>query len=83
MGVKFRRQAVMGRFVVDFACFEKKLVVEVDGGQHSQSGRDKDRDEWLKKQGYEVLRFWNHEVLGNRDGVLQKIVEQLQSPGAT
>ncbi len=78
LGVKFRRQAVIGRYIVDFVCFEKKLIVEVDGGQHADSQRDNVRDQWLAAQGFEILRFWNNDVLGNRDGVLRKIVEVLQ-----
>ena len=83
LGVKFRRQAVVGRYIVDFVCFEKKLVVEVDGGQHSQSERDNFRDRWFMKQEFRILRFWNNEVLENRDGVLQKIIERLKSPSLT
>ena len=83
LGVKFRRQAIIGKYVVDFVCFERKLIVEVDGGQHSQSARDNVRDEWLGSQGFEILRFWNNDVLGNRDGVLEKIVEYLTSPSLT
>ncbi|MDP2653431.1 MAG: DUF559 domain-containing protein [Candidatus Omnitrophota bacterium] len=74
---KFRRQAVIGHYIVDFACFEKKLVIEVDGGQHRQSQSDHLRDEWLKQQGFQVLRFWNNDVLKNMDGVLQRIKECL------
>lgn len=77
MGVKFRRQAVIGRYIVDFVCYEKKLVIEVDGGQHYQSQKDIRRDQWLKTQGFEVIRFWNNDVLGNLDGVYQKIAEYL------
>jgi very-short-patch-repair endonuclease len=80
MGVKFRRQAVIGRYVVDFVCFEKKLVIEVDGGQHDQDQKDVRRDEWLKSQGYQVLRFWNNDVLGNMDGVYEVIEARLNSP---
>ena len=76
-GVKVRRQAVIGRYVVDFVCYEKKLIVEIDGGQHFQNEDDKIRDEWLRKEGFEILRFWNNEVFENREGVLQKIVECL------
>ncbi|MBF0484264.1 MAG: endonuclease domain-containing protein [Candidatus Omnitrophica bacterium] len=75
MGVKFRRQAVIGKYIVDFVCFEKKIVVEVDGGQHSQNEDDITRDAWLRSQGFEVIRFWNNEVLENLDGVFQKIEE--------
>lgn len=80
LGVKFRRQAIIGQYIVDFVCFERKLVVEVDGGQHAQSEHDSTRDQWLMEQGFEILRFWNHDVLGNRDGVLQEIVKHLKSP---
>lgn len=77
LGVKFRRQTIIGQYIVDFVCFEKKLIIEVDGGQHAQNQADKLRDRWLKDQGFEVLRFWNHNILANREGVLEKIVEHL------
>jgi very-short-patch-repair endonuclease len=80
LGVKFRRQAVIGRYIVDFVCFERRLIVEVDGGQHCQNQKDILRDEWLKSQGFTVLRFWNNEVLGNLDGVFQRIEEYLEFP---
>ena len=80
LGVKFRRQAVIGRYIVDFACFEKKLVVEVDGGQHCESQRDITRDEWLSNQGFKVLRFWNNDVFANLEGLFQKIEECLIPP---
>ena len=83
LGVKFRRQAVVGQYIVDFACFEKRLLIEVDGGQHSNNNQDNVRDAWLKNQGFETLRFWNHDVLKNRDGVVQKIMEHLKSPSLT
>ena len=77
LGVKFRRQALIGRYIVDFVCFERKLVIEVDGGQHHQSQKDVRRDEWLKTQGFKVMRFWNNDVLVNLEGVYQKIEEYL------
>lgn len=80
MGVKFRRQVVIGRYIVDFVCFEKKLVIEVDGGQHNQNQKDVQRDGWLKSQGFEVVRFWNNDVLGNLDGVFEILNERLNSP---
>ena len=80
MGVKFRRQAVIGRFIVDFACFEKKLIIEVDGGQHCQNMKDILRDQWLKSQGFEVMRFWNNDILGNLDGVFEMIEARLKAP---
>ena len=64
-GGKFRRQQVLGPYVVDFLCLEPKVVIEVDGGQHAeQISNDLQRTEYLKVLGYRVLRFWNHEVLG-------------------
>ena len=80
LGVKFRRQAIIGRYVVDFVCFEKKLVIEVDGGHHNKKPGDIRRDEWLRGQGFEVLRFWNNDVLGNPDGVFQRIDLHLKAP---
>jgi len=71
-GLKFRRQQPIGSYIVDFVCFEKKVIIEVDGGQHSVE-TDKERDEWLKSQGFKVLRFWNNEVLTNTQGVLEVI----------
>ena len=69
-GHGFRRQAPIGRYIADFVCFGRKLVVEVDGGQHAT---DKDRaaarTAWFESQGFRVLRFWNNDVLGNTDGV--------------
>ena len=80
-GIKFRRQEPMGRFILDFVSYERKLGVEVDRGQHIlDQEKDKERDEWLRSQGYEVLRFWDHEVLKNKDGVLEVIREKLLTP---
>jgi very-short-patch-repair endonuclease len=73
-GLKFRRQEQIGRFIVDFACYEKALIVEADGAQHAlEQERDKERTLWLNEQGFKVLRFWNHEILTNIDGVLETI----------
>ena len=76
-GWRFRRQHLIGPYIVDFACFEARLVVEADGGQHSGSVRDGERDAYLKQCGWQVLRFWNNEVLGNSDGVVTAILEAL------
>jgi very-short-patch-repair endonuclease/DNA-binding MarR family transcriptional regulator len=76
-GHKFRRQQPIGPYVVDFFCLERKLVVEVDGGQHAPEV-DERRTAFLKDAGYRVLRFWNEEVLGSMDGVLQTIAEELR-----
>ncbi len=72
-GFKFVRQQPLGPYVVDFICREKRLVVEVDGGQHAENERDARRDEWLLKHRYRILRFWNNEVLGNIEGVWDTI----------
>lgn len=76
---KFRRQQPLGKFIVDFICFEKNLVIEIDGGQHTENeAYDQARDEWLQSQGFTVLRFWNNDVLGNIDGVADAIMEELE-----
>jgi len=76
-GVGFRRQAPLGPYVADFVCHALKLVIEVDGGQHSGSERDAARDAWMAREGYMVLRFWNNEVLGNLEGVLDRIGREI------
>jgi very-short-patch-repair endonuclease len=73
-GAKFRRQHTVGRYILDFYCVERKLAVELDGGQHSeQQNYDKQRDAYLKQQGIEVLRFWNNQVLLETEAVLESI----------
>jgi very-short-patch-repair endonuclease len=74
-GVKFRRQVPIGPFVVDFASVEHRLVVELDGGQHADSLADARRDAFLAREGWCVLRFWNNDVMQNREGVLERILE--------
>jgi very-short-patch-repair endonuclease len=70
----FRRQVHLGRYIVDFASHSLKIVIEIDGGQHAvQSKQDAMRTRFLESEGYRVLRFWNNEVLGNIDGVLEVI----------
>jgi precorrin-8X/cobalt-precorrin-8 methylmutase len=76
-GASFRRQAVLGPYVVDFLYAATKLVVEVDGSQHAASNSDAARDAWLAAHGYRVVRYWNNEVLGNLDGVLEDLYRQL------
>ena len=71
-GFKFRRQEPIGRYVGDFVCYEKRILVEVDGGQHSVK-KDGDRERWLEGQGFKVLRFWNNDVLNNIQEVLEVI----------
>jgi very-short-patch-repair endonuclease len=73
-GLKFRRQQPIDNYVVDFVCFEKRIVIEVDGGQHSiERDKDSERDNYLVINGFKVLRFWNNEVLQNIEGVLEII----------
>ena len=79
-GCKFVRQEAIASYVVDFACRDKQRIVEVDGGQHANSPQDHVRDRRLEASGYRVLRFWNNDVLKNRDGVLQVIAEALNAP---
>ena len=78
-GLKFRRQYPIGRFIVDFVCIERGLVVEIDGGQHGseQVIYDAERDAWLQTKGYQVLRFWNNEVLLEVESVLEVIRRRL------
>jgi very-short-patch-repair endonuclease len=78
-GYKFRRQVSISRFVVDFAALEAKLIVEVDGGQHAlEREKDAARTEELERFGFRVVRFWNHEVLSNIEGVLEVVLQELR-----
>ncbi|HYS48657.1 MAG TPA: DUF559 domain-containing protein [Xanthobacteraceae bacterium] len=77
LGHKFVRQQAIGPFIVDFVCREHRLVIEVDGGQHATDDRDAVRDKWLVDHRYRVLRFWNNDVIGNIDGVLETIAAAL------
>lgn len=82
-GAKIRRQAPVGPYIVDFLCRERRLIIEIDGGQHAVTlGRDASRTAFLESRGYTVMRFWNNEVLANIDGVLQAISERLRPPFA-
>jgi very-short-patch-repair endonuclease len=77
---KFRRQQPLGNYIVDFVCLEARLIVELDGGQHNESATDVARDAWLTSQGFVVLRFWNNEIFENLEGVVERILVQLQQP---
>jgi very-short-patch-repair endonuclease len=73
-GLRFRRQHPIGKYIVDFVCLEKQLILEIDGGQHAiEIDKDRDRDKWLLAEGYKILRFWNNEVFENLPGVLETI----------
>lgn len=77
-GAKFRRQHPAGPYIVDFCCVERRLIVEVDGGQHSEAGSgDEKRSAYLASFGFKVLRFWNSDVLSNIEEVLGQIEEYL------
>ena len=71
--LKFRRQAPVGPYIADFLCVRHKLVVEADGSQHGEGIRDSARDAWFVRNGYRVLRFWNHEILKAQENVLATI----------
>lgn len=79
-GAKFRRQHPLGPYVLDFVCLERTLVIELDGGQHAepaQAAHDEGRTYYLEAEGFEVLRFWNNEVLENIEGVWDTICVRL------
>jgi len=73
-GLKFKRQVPLERVIADFVCFEVRLIVEVDGGQHSELVRDVERDRHFAAQGFRTIRFWNDEVERNLDGVCREIL---------
>ena len=76
---KFRRQHPMGPYILDFACCAVRLVVELDGGQHDErAGYDARRTAWLRRQGWRVLRFWNNELMENKEAVSGMILEALE-----
>jgi BirA family biotin operon repressor/biotin-[acetyl-CoA-carboxylase] ligase len=70
---KFRRQEDMEKAIPDFVCYERRVWVELDGSQHLGSEKDKARDQFYTEQGWLVLRFWNHEVRNNLEGVIETI----------
>jgi|tagenome__1003787_1003787.scaffolds.fasta_scaffold17975874_1 5-methyltetrahydrofolate--homocysteine methyltransferase len=81
-GHKFRRQASIGPYTIDFICFAKKLIIELDGPQHIEptaNERDKDRDEWLTMRGYRILRFRNQQLDDNIREVIDAISDALQA----
>ena len=82
-GFHFRRQVPIEGLIVDFACYSARLVIEVNGGQHNETKAqaiDKQRDALLKQHNFKVLRFWNHDVLGNTEGVVETIIAALPPP---
>ncbi|MGX6646689.1 endonuclease domain-containing protein [Maricaulaceae bacterium MS644] len=80
-GVRIRRQAPMGPYIVDFVCHSAKLVIELDGGGHGepeQAAHDRRRDAWLAGRGYEVVRIWNNSLYGEHDGVMGHLIDTLR-----
>jgi very-short-patch-repair endonuclease len=75
--VKFRRQVPFQNYILDFVCFERRLVIEIDGSQHADSTRDERRDAVLASQGFHVLRYWNNDVLQRRVAVLEDLFTKL------
>jgi len=73
-GLTFRRQYPLDGYILDFVCFRPKLIVEVDGGQHSESASDARRDAHFRENGFAVFRFWNDDVIRNLDGVCREIL---------
>ena len=83
-GCKFRRQHPFGDYILDFACLDRKVVIELDGEQHAENGGyDTRRSEFLEQAGFKVLRFWNNEVFENIEGVVQVIIAALVERAST
>lgn len=82
MGLKFKRQFPIGNYVVDFVCEEKKLVLEIDGGQHNEPENikeDKLRTDFIESKGYKVLRFWNNDINLNIQGVYETLLNAVKN----
>ncbi|KTD75625.1 endonuclease domain-containing protein [Legionella waltersii] len=78
LGFKFKRQVPLGVYIVDFVCLEKRLIVELDGGQHLENqAYDMERSVWLNARGFKVLRFWNNDVLQQTTSVIEVIMQAL------
>ena len=77
-GFKFVRQEPIDRYYAEFVCRERRLIIELDGGQHSEHPEDRQRDSDLCALGYRVIRVWNNDVMDNLDGVLQTLLPELE-----
>jgi very-short-patch-repair endonuclease len=81
--LKWRRQEIIDdRYILDFVCYEHRLIVEADGSQHAESADDIERDAWLVEQGFKVMRFWNGDILTNIEGVAESILHAVGILGA-
>jgi len=78
--LKFRRQVPIGRYIADFVCFERRLIIEADGSQHAENGRDKTRDAWFEAEGFTVVRFWNSEIMSSPRVVQDTILARAGMP---
>jgi very-short-patch-repair endonuclease len=78
--VKFRRQVPFQNFILDFVCFEGRIVIEIDGSQHASSGRDTAREVVLMAEGFRIARYWNNDVLQQPTAVLEDILAKLAVP---
>jgi len=75
--VKFRRQVPFQNYILDFGCFERRLIIEIDGSQHLDSNRDERRDAVLANDGFQIIRYWNNDVLQRRNVVLEDLFAKL------
>ena len=75
--IKFGRQVPFQNYILDFVCFERRIVIEIDGGQHMESTRDAARNAALAKEGFRVIRYWNNDVLQRPNSVLEDLVAKL------
>jgi very-short-patch-repair endonuclease len=80
LDAKWRRQRVIGDYIVDFVCLDHRLIIEADGGHHAENETDVRRDAFLKAQGFRILRLWNNEILSNPGGVYEAIASALHTP---
>ena len=80
VGFKFRREVPIEHYIADFVCFNTRLIVEVDGGQHADNDRDAKRDAFLASQGFRILRIWNNDLFTNENGVAELIHSALHAP---
>jgi very-short-patch-repair endonuclease len=80
-GFKFKRQVPLDGYILDFVCFEARLIIEADGGQHAESVRDAERDRHFRAAGFRVLRFWNDEIERNLSDVCRVILLELRNTG--
>jgi very-short-patch-repair endonuclease len=78
---KFRRQIPFQSYILDFVCFEKRLIIEIDGSQHAHSGRDMAREAILRAEGFQIARYWNNDVLQRTTSVLEDILAKLSERG--